>query len=514
MSGMSVMSVIKLSCEETPLAWPSSISLSDITSCSTCGIKIYSPNSGSLQVLTRRQGQGHGDGVTIEESNSVGADYRGQRYSLEEAIFHTPGLHVFPSSDKVYSAEYHLHMRTMTAPFRYITIVLPISHKQESESGPGQAYFASILAKPNPSVVRPTLDSLFVKGVQVLQYLGPDIRGRTLEHSVTDACESKDEREFLLVLNVAHISAKDLERIPREGSLSTDPRDLPVSGVKPSKVVPRDRLLKSVVLADPGILGLLESNPKPKDSSSSSFSSSSSVRVLVGEKDYVDISGNSDNIKKLFEASNSSKSSNSKTETETETETETNNNQSNQNKQLFKWVNAFVMFLGVFFGLYVSNEIFKYYAWGLFFVGNYKQTEVITVIVFLIIAISMAGFVSAIVSAVNSAAGVETWRAVRDSDTMLSESDKDGKYVIRRQDSLKGKTVRLKQGMDDPISSEIGILGKRLDGKKANVSKSVYNVSMKTLRNGEMVDSSNPIGGVVFVNDSLYLTSDLDVLVT
>jgi hypothetical protein len=530
------MSSIKLTCEETPLAWPQSVSLSDLTPCSTCGLKIYSPNSGSLQVLTRRQGQGKGDGVTIEESNSVGADYRGQRYSLEEAIFHTPGLHVFPSSDKVYSAEYHLHMRTMTAPFRYITIVLPISHKQESEqgtgSGPGTAYFSAIMAKPDPGMVRPKLDSLFVNGVQVLQYLGPDIRGRTLDNPVTDSCESSDEREFLLVLNVAHISAKDLERIPREGSLSSDSRDLPVPGIKPTKLIPRDRLVKSVVLADPGILGLLESTPKPKDSSSSSSSSVASVRVLVGEKekDFVDISGNSDNIKKLFQATKQNQNSTEK-DKEGSDQTDNENENQNQNKQLFKWVNASVMFLGVFTGLYVSNQLFKY-VWGWFFdKGEYNQTEVITVIIFLLIAISMAGLVSAIVSSVKSAAGVETWRPVLDSDTrLMGKSNKDGTYGIQRPDSLKGKTVRLKQGLSVPLTSEVGYLGKREDRKKGIVLYSVYEGNfLGTLKNGEIIKSSSPLGGAVLVGDKAdltnndeprntasmrYLTSDLDVLVT
>jgi hypothetical protein len=53
---------------------------------------------------------------------------------------------------------------------------------------------------------------------------------------------------------VASIRATDLERIPREGSRSTDPRDLPAPGVKSKKIVLRDHLLRASILATPGIL--------------------------------------------------------------------------------------------------------------------------------------------------------------------------------------------------------------------------------------------------------------------
>jgi len=253
--GMSVD--VKLSCEETPLAWPASVALTDLTACSTCALKLYAPNPGSLQVLTRRSGSGRGDGVTVDESISVGADYRGQRYSIEEAVFHTPGLHVFPGEKGVLSAEYHIHMRTMTSPIRYITIVIPASHKL-TVNPKTEAYFNAIAAKPDPAVRRPTLESLFVSS-QVIQYMGPDIRGRTADADSVSCSSgsgsgSGKERQFLLVLNPVYISAKDLERIPREGSLSTDPRDLPANGIKPKKAVSRDRLIKSVVLASPGIV--------------------------------------------------------------------------------------------------------------------------------------------------------------------------------------------------------------------------------------------------------------------
>ncbi len=244
------MSDIRLTCDETPLAWPSTVGVDDLTKCGSCGFRLLTSQPGSLQVLTRRQGSG--DGVNIEEDSALGLDYRGQRYTYEESILHTPGLHVFPGQKEAYPAEYHLHFKTFSAPQRAVTIVLPVSHK---EKGPGEAYFAAAAAKPDPNAVRPLVDTLFVPGSKMIQYRGPDIRGRTKDTPTTDACTAEEERQFLMVLNVASIRAADLERIPREGSLSTDPRDLPAPGVKPKTSLPRDRLLRCAVLADPGVLG-------------------------------------------------------------------------------------------------------------------------------------------------------------------------------------------------------------------------------------------------------------------
>ena len=222
------MSDIKLTCEETPLAWPASITIEDLKTCNTCGIRITAASPGSLQILTRRQEGGVGDGVNIDESISVGADYRGQRYSLDEAIFHTPGLHMFPGRKVLYPAEYHIHMRTMVAPIRYLTLVIPVSHMEagsnEELQGPKSMkdYFSAMKAKPDPSAIRPTLETLFNtekgKTIKIIQYQGPDIRGRSGDkesEAPEDVCNSSSERQFLLVLNVAHIRATDLERIPR-----------------------------------------------------------------------------------------------------------------------------------------------------------------------------------------------------------------------------------------------------------------------------------------------------------
>lgn len=246
---------VALTCAQTPLAWPSTVQLSDLPVCNGCAIKIDSPHAGSLQVTTRRAGDGVGDGVSVDEArNSVAVDYRGQRYTLMEAIFHTPGQHVFPGQSDVYPAEYCLHFQTFAAPQRKLTLVIPVSHQI---SGPGADYFAAIRAQPDPAATRPTLLSLFGSPmIDTVQFLAPELRGRTSEQPApSDSCDSTAmENMIAFVLQPCQIRATDLERIPREGSLSSDPRDLPVQPrLKPTDAVSCVQLLSVAVLGRPGI---------------------------------------------------------------------------------------------------------------------------------------------------------------------------------------------------------------------------------------------------------------------
>ena len=388
------MSDIRLTCEETPLAWPASISIEELKTCKTCGIHIHAPHPGSLQLLTRRQSEGSGDGVNVDESISVGADYRGQRYALDEAIFHTPGLHKFPGQKELYPAEYHIHMRTASAPQRYITIVVPVSH-MVSKHNPGTAYFAAMKAKPDATAVRPTLESLFdISGdIKILQYQGPDIRGRTGdEPEPEDVCKSYTERQFLLVLNVAHIRATDLERIPREGSLSTDPRDLPAPGVSPKKTIVRDRLLRSAVLAVPGVL-------KPKKESTTKAVTTATttgekeleckpVKVVNG-RDVIDISGKSVDIMALLglEKKNGLGA--------------TEDSKKPVESTLTKYTSHAMFFVGTIVGLLLS-DFFIGLLWGIFFTesgGRRDQWEPIKLWIFLGISLTAAGLSGGILGA-------------------------------------------------------------------------------------------------------------------
>ena len=239
--------------QETPLAWPQEAVVGDLTTTKASGINIYAPTSGSLQILTRRP---TGDGVNIQESAAISADYRGQRYNFNEAVFHVPGLHVFPGQTASYPAEYHIHMSTLSTPQRNLTIVIPVKQVVaglREEDGPdiGGSYFQACMGRPNPNVNRPKLLKILKLGSDTIQYQGPDIRGRT---RTAPASRNTGEHQFILSLVPTYIRATDLERIPREGSMSTDSRDMPVPGVQPSLKVDRSRLLKTLVLARPGII--------------------------------------------------------------------------------------------------------------------------------------------------------------------------------------------------------------------------------------------------------------------
>ena len=294
-----------LTCDETPLAWPSSVSVGDLRNCTTCGIYVSAPQSGSLQILTRRQGGGVGDGVNIDEANSIGADYRGQRYTYVESIFHTPGLHVFPGEKDVFPAEYHVHFQTYSQPTRALTLVIPVSHRSTDRPlEAGVAYFAATAAQPDPTATRPKLSTILPPGTPLIQYAGPDLRGRTADVPTTPDCEAPMERQFLLLQKVIGIRASDLERIPREGSLSTDPRDLPAPGVKPVvKQISRERLMASALIAEPGILSEEPTTGQGwggvvKDAGPTELSCKP-LKVING-RDVVDVSGGWMDITKLL----------------------------------------------------------------------------------------------------------------------------------------------------------------------------------------------------------------------
>ena len=242
-----------LTSQETPLAWPKEAAVGDLTTTKASGIKISVPASGSLQILSRRP---IGDGVNIQESAAISADYRGQRYNFNEAVLHVPGLHVFPGQNDPYPAEYHIHMSTLSKPQRSLTIVIPVKQVtggMRSEDGPdvGGTYFQACMGRPDPNANRPNLLTILKLGSDTIQYQGPDIRGRTRD---APASRNAGEHQFILSLIPTYIRATDLERIPRQGSMSPDARDMPVPGVKPSLKVDRSRLIKTLVLARPGII--------------------------------------------------------------------------------------------------------------------------------------------------------------------------------------------------------------------------------------------------------------------
>jgi hypothetical protein len=363
-----------LTCAETPLAWPASVDLGDVKVSRTSALQMFSPAAGSLQILTRRQEAG--DGVNIEESPTVGADFRGQRYSLEEVIFHAPGLHVFPGQTSVYPAELHIHMRTFSAPQRGVTVVVPVSHLVDP-SQPGQAYFAACAAQPDPAAQRPVLTSLLPQGVPLLIYRGPDIRGRTADVPTTDQCApDAAKRDFVLVLDVAFIRATDLERIPREGSLSTDPRDLPAPGVAPTEKLLRDRVLRTMTLARPGLAATV------RDASGAPAPPVTELQCnpvsVVNGRDVVSVGGKPLDLAKLlgFDVSGGPASGEAAS--------------TGVNSALVKGT---LMFFGTMIGILIADAIINYIVWETCFISSKELAlwEPLKVWIYLSIALGAAG---------------------------------------------------------------------------------------------------------------------------
>jgi hypothetical protein len=362
-----------LTCPETPLAWPPSVALEDVPLCTTCSLIPHISQSGSLQILTRRQGNGVGDGVNIEEATSIGIDYRGQRYTYDEAIFHVPGLHVFPGQSSPYPAEYHIHFYTLTEPQRAITIVIPVSHMV---TGPGVDYFAACAAQPDPSSTRPMLSTLLPPGSTV-SYRGTDIRGRTASDPTTPACSSTNERIFILVLQPVQIRASDLERIPREGSLSTDPRDLPAPGVEPSQAVTRDRLMMTVVATPQGILAVGSPVPKPSNGEATIREMECKPLEVVDGRDVINVNGQTIDIKKLLDISGSAGAAGKKAD-----------------EPMYPWMHAVIFFVAILGGIFLTDYIATKVFWNTFFTSSplLNQWEPFKIYIYLGIAATAAGF--------------------------------------------------------------------------------------------------------------------------
>jgi len=185
-------------------------------------------------------------------------------------------------------------------PVRFLTLVIPVDHTVPVDSST-QSYFSSMRSQPDPGANRPTIEVLMgALNGPILQYAGPDIRGRVQDRSVTAACSSTEERQFLLVLKPASILAGDLERIPSvDGTIALDPRNLPAPGVVPAvKAISRDRLVRTAVLAIPGILYKQNAQVTAAAAQGQEFECKP-VKVVNGH-DVVDIEGKTVDIKKLL----------------------------------------------------------------------------------------------------------------------------------------------------------------------------------------------------------------------
>lgn len=371
------MSSTALLCSEVPLAWPASAKLTDLNLCRTCGVRISAPYPGTLQITSRRP---VGDGVNIEETNHLGIDYRGQRFTYDGAIFHTPGLHIFPDRKEVYPAEYHVYFKTLAAPYRTVTLVVPVTHLKQ---GPGADYFAAMAAQPDPSLKRPTLATLFVPGTPMIQYRSPALRSRTADNpSPSAVCDADDDHHNLLVLRPAHIRATDLERIPREGSASTDPRDLPAPGIRQMTSVTRDRLVATAVYANPGIDGGtgVETYDAPATDTSGTEMECAPLQVVDGRDVIRDPSGQWIDLRTLLGVNG------------------TGSGGSAQSPAEIRWGVA-AAFVAILVGLFFADYLVTTFLWPLFFKPSVRleQWEKAKIWLFLAYAVIVASARDAIV---------------------------------------------------------------------------------------------------------------------
>lgn len=356
-----------LTCAQVPLAWPANVSLEEITPCSTCGLKLSSETSGSLQLSARPAR----DGIAVSEAVNVAADYQGQRYTIDECIFHTPGLHVFPGQSDVYPAEYHIYMDSISEPKRTIVIVVPISHKSQDKGDPtGVAYFAATTSQPEPGQQPPSLQTLLIPGTQVLQYLGVDVRSCSTD---SDA----PEIQYLLTLRVMGVRATDLERIPREGTGSTLPDALPLPGSRPTQAVARDVLMKNTLLAKPGILG----SPRAPIVSNSELSadaySCKPLQVIDG-KDVIqtDVSGIS--LTKILTGNGGT----------TDSQSASTDSQSASTDRPNTWMYGAISFVSTMAGLLFADMLFGY-VWPLFFRSSTRLDEWLALKMWIFVGIAL-----------------------------------------------------------------------------------------------------------------------------
>jgi len=245
---MSNLGSSEFSCAQTPLHL-TDISLNDITVSSTSGIELNINGSGPLLISQREKR----DGINILEKTFI-ATYRGQRYTSIDFIFHTPGLHVFPGQKTPYPCEYHIHMATYSKPNRFITIVIPIVYF-DSNTPPANPYFTACKA-PQDASIKPSLATLIPYGSPIIQYQGPDLRGRTKMNPTNADCpDLTTDFEILMVVKPVYITHEDSDRINRGGYTGGNVEaNQPVLGVTPLEKMPRTKILNQIVLAVPGII--------------------------------------------------------------------------------------------------------------------------------------------------------------------------------------------------------------------------------------------------------------------
>jgi hypothetical protein len=159
-----------------------------------------------------------------------------------------------------------------------------------------------------------------------------------------------------MVLQVLNIRAMDLERIPREGSASSDPRDLPAPGVPKGQTIARDRLRRTVVLASPGVI--TSSHPASVKTTPRTITEELECKPLkvIDGKDVIDENGQTVDLATLLGVSENKN-----------LESTTVLKPGAAAERVFNWLNQFVFAFFILVGFLIVDYLVCSYVWPLFF---------------------------------------------------------------------------------------------------------------------------------------------------
>lgn len=201
-----------LSCQETPLRFPDSLTLEDLKTCKKCAVVLSTPVAGMANLTVSAEG------FVVNENIQSQLRYNGLSYTLTETRLLLPGGHRIPGISNMV-AELHCYFQADSAANRSSTycLVLPMVLGK----GVGNAYF-SLLGELTSK--RPLLQTLFTPEAPLMQYVGADMRGRSKEAPTPrDLCDPVATRINILVSTApAYILSTDLTRLMDRLTASKD----------------------------------------------------------------------------------------------------------------------------------------------------------------------------------------------------------------------------------------------------------------------------------------------------
>lgn len=197
-------SAVGLTCDETPLYPPKTMTLADMPVCVSCSLVFSAPIVGT-KTISSRYGN---DGLNVEESPLTEITYNNSKYALYDTVLWKSGAHRNFKAKANYDLEMNLYFRDVFNPFKQIAVAIPIT----IDDTQANAYFTE-MADQNPGVRSHSLEKIITTG-SVLMYKGIDLRNRNSDKPYA-AAQCKDAKSNLVwyVLQPAFISSKDAARI-------------------------------------------------------------------------------------------------------------------------------------------------------------------------------------------------------------------------------------------------------------------------------------------------------------